>query len=462
VGGHGLSNGSFDVVIAGGGSAGCALARRLVERSDLRVCLLEAGPDYGSLADGRWPSDLLDPATMPRTHDWGYLETRGDELRPESRAKVIGGCSSHNQCAAVWGQPEDYDGWGVDGWRSTDLDPVKRDVDLLVAAKPAAELSSWQRNWVEAALSAGYARLDDVGEPGGHVGAAPFHANVRHGVRWNAAFAFLDDVRNRSNVVVMGDTVVESIDDARQVTLRCRSDRETFTLTARRCVLCAGAYGSPSILLRSGIGSGVGANLHDHCGVRVRFRPTAAALRQLEEDFGSGRFAQSQVMIRARSSQAGAFDVHLVPYQTQTDDGDWTFQVLAFLLAPKSRGRFSLDDGVPRIDFGFLDEHGDVARLRDALGAVRDLAQIEPLAGAVDDELEPTSTGVSAGTVIGYAHAVGTCALGGVVDETCRVREAENVYVADASIIPTIPRGNPNLTCFAIGLRAADLLLEAR
>ena len=82
----------------------------------MHVCLVEAGPDYGALADGRWPAEILDPVRMPRTHDWGYLETRRGELRPESRAKIVGGCSAHNQCAAVWPQPDDFDAWNSDGW----------------------------------------------------------------------------------------------------------------------------------------------------------------------------------------------------------------------------------------------------------------------------------------------------------------------------------------------------------
>src|SRR5256886_15888845 len=118
----------FDVVIVGGGSAGCAAAGRLCATTDLRVCLVEAGPDYGPVSEGYWPNELLDSRVRPGTHDWGYAEERDDgSTIPEPRAKVIGGCSTHNLCAALWGMPADYDAWaaaGDYGWAYADLRPL--------------------------------------------------------------------------------------------------------------------------------------------------------------------------------------------------------------------------------------------------------------------------------------------------------------------------------------------------
>src|SRR5438132_6712246 len=104
----------FDVVIVGGGSAGCAAAGRLCATTDLHVCLVEAGPDYGPASEGYWPSELLDARVRPGTHDWGYGEEREDGTTvSEPRARVIGGCSAHNLCAALWGMPADYDAWAA-------------------------------------------------------------------------------------------------------------------------------------------------------------------------------------------------------------------------------------------------------------------------------------------------------------------------------------------------------------
>jgi len=109
----------FDVLVAGGGTAGCVLAARLSEDPARSVCLVEAGPDYGAYSEGRWPEDILDARRLALdSHRWAQL----GEDRSEARARVLGGCSSHNACALVRGEPRDYDEW-PEGWRSADLEP---------------------------------------------------------------------------------------------------------------------------------------------------------------------------------------------------------------------------------------------------------------------------------------------------------------------------------------------------
>src|SRR5262245_62712686 len=118
-----------DTVVLGGGTGGATVAGLLAELSDQSVLLLEAGPDYGPLAEDGWPPELLDARDLAPTHGWGY--TSGDRYPgrqiPFDRAKVIGGCSAHNGCAAIWGSRLDYDGWakaGNSGWSADELRPL--------------------------------------------------------------------------------------------------------------------------------------------------------------------------------------------------------------------------------------------------------------------------------------------------------------------------------------------------
>jgi choline dehydrogenase len=426
----------FGTVVVGAGSSGCALVGRLAALTDEPICLVEAGPDYGPLADGRWPPELLDARQFPDTHDWGWLETRNGELRHESRAKVVGGCSAHNQCAALWPEPAELDAWGVEGWDALSLAESRRRVDEAVAPRPHPEdsLASWQRAFRDAAVAAGYG--DSVG---------PFVANVRDGVRWNSAFAFLDPVRDRVTVLSNGVADRLVLDGDRAIELAC----STGTISARRFVLCAGTFASPGILARSGLRPpGLGANLHDHCGMAVTFVPTPRAVDALAADLERGIFHQSQIVLRTD-------DLHVAPFHGRVDDC-WSFGILVFNLAPRSRGRLEPNTdplASPMIDFGFLSDPADARVLEDALGVVRAIARRPPLAALVSGEIGTAVTG--------YAHAVGTCRLGEVVDPSCRVRGTSNVFVADASIIPTIPRANPNLLCFLIGDRAAELIAAA-
>jgi choline dehydrogenase-like flavoprotein len=222
---------AFDVAIVGAGSAGCALAGRLAARTDLRVALVEAGPDYGPRTRGKWPQDLLDAHHSPDSHDWG-LE--------QSRARVVGGCSTHNECALVRALPGDYDRWEIPGWSDEDLAPVVNEMQRLLPARVCArdELAVWQRAFLDTALASGF------------LGAAPFAQNIVDGIRWNAAFTFLDPVRSRVEIVsdILADRLV--IEGDRAVALIGYGSDGEHEIHADRFVLCGGVYGSPAILPR--------------------------------------------------------------------------------------------------------------------------------------------------------------------------------------------------------------------
>ena len=228
--GRHVSGGSaFEFLIAGGGSAGCVLAARLSE-AGRRVCLIEAGPDYGPYDDGRWPRDILDARQLAFSHAW---ETERED-RSQLRARIMGGCSAHNACVVLARRAGRLRRVGR-GLEPRGHRAVPRARRARAARAPFAdeELSPWHRAFARAAGA------DAIVHPVNDVGA----------VRWNAAFAYLDPARGRENLTIRADTLVDRV--------LFSGDRAVGVATsagdvhADHVVLAAGAYGSPGILLRS-------------------------------------------------------------------------------------------------------------------------------------------------------------------------------------------------------------------
>src|SRR5690349_1299738 len=192
----------FDVLILGGGTAGCVLAARLSEDPRRHVCLVEAGPDYGPFDGGAWPADLVDPRKPSSSHDW--YPTEETSL---SRARVIGGCSAHNAAFVVWGDRRDHDGWGAEGWGFDSIEPYLRRAQRAIRTRPLEddELGPWARAVREAAPEVGIPVLDDFNDLSSPAGAAYLPVNASGFARWNTAFAYLDDARPRDNLTVLGD-----------------------------------------------------------------------------------------------------------------------------------------------------------------------------------------------------------------------------------------------------------------
>ena len=180
------------------------------------------------------------------------------EDRSQLRARVLGGCSAHNACVALRGVPADY-GWG-DGWSYETLEPYfeRAESMLRVRPLPREELTPWHAAWADA----------------GGVDAIVHPLNKVGDVRWNASFAYIDPARSHSNLTLMPDTLVDRVDGDRLVTDRGEIRADTI-------VLAAGAYGSPAILLRSGLGAPVGENLSDHVGAGIAWEPSQTLVDEL-------------------------------------------------------------------------------------------------------------------------------------------------------------------------------------
>jgi len=439
----------FDVLILGAGAAGCALAGRLSENSDRSVCLVEAGPDYGRLSAGRWPADILDPRWLAlESHLW---ERDDEEDRSQARARILGGCSAHNACVVLEGAASDYD-WGPE-WSYDVFAPYLRRAAETLQTHVLAdeELTPWHRAFREAGGEA------SIVHP----------VNIVDGVRWHSGFAYLDPARSRPNLTILADTLVDCVllNDGR-ATGAVAGGRE---LLAETVVVSASAYGSPGILLRSGIGpSGefaelpVGEGLVDHVGTGAGWEPTERLLAEtVAHEAGHGLYmGQVTIAVRSRSCAPGVNDLFLFP---ALDVGP-EISAAAFAMKPFSRGSVRLHSADPEaplaIDHGFLGDERDVDVLTEGFERLRELAESDEVRPYVACELRPgddvdAESHVRA-TARGFFHPVGTCAIGRVVDERCRVLGFENLHVVDASAIPEIPSANTNLTTIALAERAAE------
>ena len=489
----------YDAIVCGGGTAGPVVASRLVE-AGRSVLLLEAGPDYGALAEGRWPADLLDARTIPVSHDWGY--TVGDELPGRElayeRARVIGGCSAHNGCTVSWGHRADYEGWaarGLEGWSADDLLPLFDEASARMRVRRFSddEVAPFHRAFVEAGAAMGLEENDDLDTLDGGVGVCIEPSNSPDGVRWNAAFAYLDPVRDRPHLRVRGDTTVDRVivERGRAVGVRAMGPLGVDEFRADVVVVCAGVYGSPAILLRSGIGPAdelralgidaiadlpVGRNLHDHPSYELIFAPSDELARRTAAFEAAGHVVpDEQGFAKGEGGRAQAagepFDLHVFPEISM----DGRLGVFVAMLTPRSRGALTLRDAdptsAPRIDHAFLTDpdHHDLEALVDGVELARAFAATEPFASMLDRELEPGPVAparhdlrdaVHAG-VIHYWHPVGTCAMGSVTDADGHVLGVEGLVVADASVMPVTPRATTNIPTVVVAERIARTLAGA-
>ncbi|WP_432878674.1 GMC family oxidoreductase [Kribbella sp. CA-245084] len=495
---------SADVIVVGGGTAGCVLAARLSEDAGCSVLLVESGPDYPTLDE--LPADVADASAPTVEHDWGYYAEADllDRRIPLPRARLIGGCSATNGCFALRGAPADYDHWqalGNPGWSFDEVLPFFRrlesDLDFAddwhgtdgpvpIRRHPVDELNPIQRAFIDAAVQAGHGYVEDHNRPGA-IGVGPTPRNVRDGLRMSTAVTYLAAARHRPNLAIRSGTTIGRIEIAHGHVVGVRSTTGEL-LEADRVVLAAGTYGSPAILARSGVGSAarlsrldidvvadlpaVGEHLIDHPIVAVDLPTRPAA---------GPRF---QAIATLSPTSSGTPDLHLFaagpfPVDREVSESGAVFGIVAGLMAPRSEGAVRLrsaDPGdPPRIDVAHLRHPDDLARMVDATVEARRIARSEPLATLVvgaeiapgpavaDDDRTAIAESVRS-RVASYHHPVGTCRMGtdpdrdAVVDARGRVYGVDGLRVADASVMPTIPAANTNLPTIMVAERMAAWL----
>ena len=291
-------------------------------------------------------------------------------------------------------------------------------------------------------------------------------------VRWNTAFAYLDPARARDNLTILADTLVDRVllDGDRAIGVATTAGE----LRARTVVLAAGAYGSPGILLRSGVGPErglpVGDGLTDHVGVGFGYAGTdrlqvdVAAFERAHPLF----MAQVTVAMSSSACAPGLSDLFFFPGLDPPGPHGYEVSVAVFAMKPASRGSVRLTASDPRaplhIDHGFLSHPDDAAVLAEGVERLRRLVAGDPIRRYAGRETRPgpevdAMTHVRT-TARGFFHPVATCAIGRVVDGDGRVYGLDGLVVADASIMPTIPRANTNLSTIALAERIADTLVR--
>ena len=466
----------------------------------MRVTLAEAGPDYGPVEEGGWPDDLLDATGIPESHDWGYAGASGEgRPMPFERARVIGGCSAHNGCAQCAGWRGDYDAWAAacPGWSGADLEPLFAAVAARMRFRRyrEAEIQPLQQAFLEAATAAGVPRTDDLDDLDGRAGCGCPPVNITGSTRWNAAAAYLDPLRGEGRLQVLGDAPIDRLELRNG---RCHGARAVVggrqtLIQAGETVVCAGTYGSPEILLRSGVGPagdlaalgipvaadrpGVGAGLRDQPASELEFAATSELGADLDAFAAAADFMPQEQAIAKLGEDAGGapFAYHIYPWvapDPELPEG-WMVALPVALLRPRSSGHVRLQASAARaeIEHGYLSDPADAADLTRGLRHVLELVAAGSLAGCLGRPLAiPAAEDDSAierfvrGRHRHYYHPTGTCRMGpsddagAVVDHRCRVHGLECLRVADASVFPQPPRATTAWPTAVVGERAAQLI----
>ena len=507
-----MTEAAFDYVIVGGGTAGSVLAARLTEDPAVSVAVIEGGP-----------SDLDRPEVLTLRRWLGLLggeldydyptvaQHRGNSHIRHSRARVLGGCSSHNTLISFRPLPADWQEWtdaGAIGWGPEVMDPYYDRLLNRIVPLAEADRNAIARHFVIAAQTAldvpvveGFNRAPF----GDGVGFFDLAYHPESGTRSSASTAYLHPhmrAGDRPNLTLLLETwaLRLAVDDGRATGVHVRAADGTARLVSAReeVLVCAGAVDSPRLLLLSGIGPaedlaasgievvhdlpGVGENLQDHPESVIVWETNGPIPDNSAMDSDAGLFVRRD---SASPVPDLMFHFYQIPFTDHPERLGYEAPAHGVSMTPnvpkaRSRGRLYLTDSdpttKPALDFRyFTDPEGhDEQTLVDGIRLARQVAATEPLAGWLQREVCPGPEITSDEAISAYArsvahtvyHPAGTCRMGrtdddtAVVDPELRLRGMKGLRIVDASVFPTLPAVNPMVAVLMVGERAADLLRD--
>jgi choline dehydrogenase-like flavoprotein len=520
----------FDIVVIGGGSGGSAAAGRLSEDGRYSVCLIEAGGANTQLqvrAPGLFPF-------LPKSTNWAFETVPQPGLNGRTgfqpRGKGMGGSSAVNAMVYIRGCAWDYDNWaalGCDGWSYADVLPYFKKAeanarggnDYHGADGPlsVSDLNCPNKgslDFVDAGASLQIPRNDDF-NGAQFEGVGLYQVTQRSGERWTSARAYVDPVTASGKLNVEKGALVERLilEQGRAVGVAIKQGRQRSIIRARKAIILAGGvFGTPQILMLSGIGPAdhlgalgiplvidrpaVGSNLQDHIdyvagfetggdifsgsNLKTIWRTAGSLLQWLRKRTGpmTTNYAEAGGFIKSSPDVAVPdLQLHFVPAILE-DHGRTKIKEAGFsghvcVLRPESRGTVRLASAdpaaAPLIDPAFLTDDRDMAILKKGVRLLHRILTAPPLAkhGGKDRHATPLDDDAALEEMIRNRsdtvyHPVGTARMGSDDDAVCdsrlRVRGVAGLYIADASIMPRVVSGNTNAPSIMIGERCADFV----